>query len=186
MNLVRNTYIKHWVLIFLLAGLAGQFLIPLSASAKKASFANWLNHNVVSGDDYKELLLRNEIRNLSNRADDFSGLVKTASRFVLENKDNFQIPLNKNQENESKSIKSWLVDQWTAFQKTKSKQDAIKSDWNHIYPRWLSQSFNLVKTICKDIAEKFFTSENISLSKRIVIIQNSPIPFLNGISINAP
>jgi len=62
----------------------------------------------------------------------------------------------------------------------------IKSDWNHIYPRWLSQSFNLVKTICKDIAEKFFNSENISLSKRIVIIQNSPIPFLNGISINAP
>jgi len=189
MKMVRNIHIQRWILLVLLAGFAGQFTLSLSAPAKKASFASWLNYNVVSGDDYQKLFLKNEIKILSSEADDFSGLVQVASRFVLENKDKFQIPLNSqngDDQKNSNNIKSWLIDQWTQFQKNMSGQDALKYETNHLYPRWLNQAFNFVKKIFTDLAEIFFNSTKESLLHDITITQISPIPFLSGISINAP
>lgn len=189
MKLVRNLHIQRWILLLLLAGFAGQLVLSFSAPAKKASFASWLNYNVITGDDYQELFLKNEIKVLSSEADDFSGLVQIASRYVLENRDKFQIPLsseNGDDQKNSKNIKSWLIDQWTQFQKNMSGQEALKYETNHLYPRWLNQGFNFVKTIFNDLAEILFNSKKELLLPGIAIIQTSPIPFLSGISINAP
>jgi hypothetical protein len=177
------------MLLLLLAGFAGQFALSLSAPAKKESFASWLNSNVISGDAYQEIFLKNEIKILSSKADDFSGLVQVASRFVLDNKDKFQIPLgtkNGDDQKNSKNIKSWLIDQWTQYQKNMSGQEALKYETNHLYPRWLNQSFNFVKTIFTDFAKIFFNNKKELLLADIAVVQLSPIPFLSGISINAP
>ncbi|MGF1670005.1 MAG: hypothetical protein ACFCU6_06130 [Balneolaceae bacterium] len=166
-----------------------QFVLPLSASAKKASFANWLNQNVVIADDYRDMLIRNEIRNLSNKADDFNVLIQITSEFVLENRENFQIPEGKSAEENEKeddSLKTWLIDQWTSFQNNMSKQEAIVVENNHLFPRWLNQSIHFVKSVISDAINKVFRNTQLFAYQIPVVVQNTPIPFLNGISINAP
>ena len=188
MSFARFTYFQKPVAALVLAAFLIQVFASFSGSAKEASFTSWLDSNIVETEGRKDLVLKTELRGLPKKAENFNTFVDLASRLVLENRSNFQLPgvqdeSEKDQEDDD--FRTWLLGQWNAFHDHMSKKEAVQVETQKLLPRWITQVLEFGTTaisktlsLFSDSAEKWFQS--------IWIKQAFSFPLVSGISINAP
>jgi len=188
MRFIRLTYFQIPVISLVFAAFLVQVFVSFSGSAKKASFTSWLDRNMVEAKGQKDLILKSELRELPERAENFNTFIELASRLVLENRSNFQLPGDQEEpekKDQDKDFETWLLSQWTAFHDHMSRKEAVLIETQKLLPRWLSQVLEFGNTVISKTLSLFSESAGNRLISTS-ITQAFPIPLISGISINAP
>ncbi len=184
MQLFRNGHIRWGVGFALLLGLAAYISLPYSTKAQKAAFAEWLDRNVEESGEQSESTIRIQIKQLPSQNDTFSLLLKEASDLVLNFQHDFKLPIG-NQEKRSDSIGLWLMELWSKDQQNTERMDLILPEKLKNGLKWVSSqtSWNSV-VLPESSILRIVVSDTVE--RLLFVLQDQPIPFLSGISINAP
>jgi hypothetical protein len=185
MQMFRNHYINWTISLLLTLGLAANVSLPYSSNAQKTAFTQWLDRNVVGNGDEGESAIRSHIRELPHRHDSFPLLLEQATLLVVNHINDFNLPLEK-KNTDTGLIGIWLFEQWSQYQDESGSMNALIPEVLKPGLKWLihNNTFNTAIFATEaSIPKADFTD---SLDKILYIIQSLPIPFLSGISINAP
>lgn len=182
MKLFRIHILKWIVSLMLTLGLAVHLAIPYSSKAQKTAFAQWLDRNVVENGEESEITIRSHIKQLPFKSENFPLFLQEASLLVANHKNDFNIPIGNTQE---KDISKWLVKQWTQHESQTTKSDALLPETIKSSLKWLLQH-QPVSGLFFATEQEFVPLLKESIKNLIFVTQSEPIPFLSGISINAP
>lgn len=176
---------RSGIISVLMVGFLAHLVLPFSSHAQKASFTQWLDHNVVSSGDENELKLRDTIRKLPERSGDFWLLVQEASELVTSNKDEFRL-LSAFPDQTENQITSWLVGQWNVFQDQQNGTNAILPDATQSVQKWISPNSSPKPFFSADDDRKPIKIQGISTVYAAADHAHTLTPLESGISINAP
>ncbi|MEX0994650.1 MAG: hypothetical protein WD599_03920 [Balneolaceae bacterium] len=184
MHIFRKHIIQWSISLLLMAGLATHLVIPLSNQAQKTAFAQWLDLKVDDQGNESESTLRDHIRQLPSKTDSFDLLLQKASLLIAANENEFKLSIKNNAEDSTK-LGKWLIEQWSIHQNQSGQQDAVVPESIHSFQKWLLQQQFSPKGIS---APASFTQplQIIVTEVPALILRLLHIPFLSGISINAP
>jgi hypothetical protein len=185
MQLFRK-HIIRWVVSFVLvAGMAAHLAIPYSSKAQKAAFAQWLDRNVVANGDEHESDIRTHIRKLPSEHESFPVFIEKASLLVVNHINDFNLPLEQ-KAGDTGTVGVWLIGKWSQYQDESGSMDALLPETLKPALKWLLHNNPFIGALSQ--ASKLIPQPAIAekLSNVLFITQNQPIPFLSGISINAP
>jgi hypothetical protein len=185
MQLFRKHIIKWAVSFVLVIGMAAHLAIPYSSKAQKTAFAQWLDRNVVENGEERESAIRSHIRQLPAQHESFPVLLEKASLLVVNHINDFNLPL-KQKTGDAGTVGVWLIGKWSQHQNESGSMDALIPESLKPALKWLLHN-NPFSGIVSS-ASKLLPQPSIAekLNDVLYIIQNQPIPFLSGISINAP
>lgn len=168
-----------------MAGFLAHLLGPFSSHVQKTAFTRWLDYNIVSSGSENEVKLRNTIKQLPEKADDFGILVKEASELVASNSDQFKIPISKNSDKDKEQGSIWLIGQWNIFQNQQSGFNSVLVESLKVLSTWTPQHLEISTPAGKtsishySISQKFIYDSGFGIA---VYLR----PLISGISINAP
>jgi hypothetical protein len=180
-----RTHIIKWLVSFLLTvGMAVHIAIPYSSEAQKNAFDQWLDRNVVENGEESESTIRAHIKKLPAQTENFPLLLEQASMLVVNHKNDFKLPLRK-ESKDAGSISLWLFGKWTQSQNETGSMDALLPETLKPGLKWTLQNNPLATYPGSSGAIQLPEFSEI-LNDILLVIQNKPVPFLSGISINAP
>lgn len=160
-------------------------LVPFSSQAKKTAFTQWLNHNVVSSGNEREVELRNTIKELPEQAGDFWVLVQEASELVASHRDHFKIPVTSNNHTKNQSESGWLIEQWNMFQDQKSGFNSVLVESLKVLSNWIPQTPDISGITGNSDLHQFIFQKEVFYSS-LGLLSGNLKPLVSGISINAP
>jgi hypothetical protein len=176
---------KWAISIVLVVGMAAHLAIPYSSKAQKTAFAQWLDRNVVDNGEERESTIRSHIRSLPSQHESFPVLLEKASLLVVNHINDFNLPLNQGT-SDTGIVGVWLIGKWSQHQDESGSMDALLPETLKPALKWLMHNnlFNgVLNPAYRLLSQPVYTDR---LNDVLFIIQNQPIPFLSGISINAP
>jgi len=184
MQYFRKHIIKWLVSFVLTLGMAAHIAIPYSSKAQKNAFAQWLDRNVVENGEESETTIRAHIKKLPAQNENFPLLLEQASMLVVTNKNDFKLPINKASD-DTGTISLWLFEKWSQHQDEAGSKDALLPETIKPSLKWALQNNSLTSFLNLSAAH-LLPAIPESLDNILLVIQNRPLPFLSGISINAP
>lgn len=158
--------------------------IPYSSKAQKNAFTQWLDRNVVENGEASESTIRAHIRQLPAQNENFPLLLKQASLLVVTHKNDFKLPINKTSD-DAGVISMWLFDKWSEHQDEAGSMDALLPETLKPGLKLALQNNPLTGFLGLSATHLLPTLPEV-LNNTLLVIQNRPLPFLSGISINAP
>lgn len=158
--------------------------IPYSSNAQKNAFTQWLDRNVVENGEASESTIRAHIRQLPAQNENFPLLLKQASLLVVTHKNDFKLPINKTSD-DAGVISLWLFDKWSEHKDDAGSMDALLPEILKPGLKLALQNNPLTGFIGLSATHLLPTLPEV-LNNALLVIQNRPLPFLSGISINAP
>lgn len=168
-----------------MVGLGLHLVIPTSGKAQKTAFTQWLDRNLVDSGSEEEHDLRAHLRKLPSQHQEFSGFVKQATQLVLSNKSIFQLPTGDQEDGTADSDSFWLYDTWAEHRDLGGSMDGLLPDSIKSTLKWIvqNQPFGALKPYASD---RLLNPGLSGWMAERPALANRPIPFLSGISINAP
>lgn len=178
-------HIIKWLVSFVLTlGMAAHIAIPYSSKAQKNAFAQWLDRNVVENGEESETTIRAHIKQLPAQNENFPLLLEQASMLVVTHKNDFKLPIN-NASEDTGAISLWLFDKWSQHQDEAGNMDALLPETLKPSLKWTFQNNPITGQLNLSVTRLLPTLPEI-LNEVLLVVQNRPLPFLSGISINAP
>lgn len=176
---------RSGVISVLMVGFLAHLVLPFSSHAQKASFTQWLDHNVVSSGDENELKLRDSIRKLHEQSADFWILVQEASELVSSHKEEFRL-LSSLPDQADSQVTSWLIGQWNVFQDHQTGTNAILPDASQSIQKWISLNNSSKSTFGAAQDQTPLDLFVTDLHPYTPAADRTITPLESGISINAP
>jgi hypothetical protein len=183
---IFRTHIMKWAVSLLLTlGMVAHLAIPYSSEAQKNAFAQWLDRNLVENDNERESTIRSDIRQLPSQHESFPLLLEQASMLVVNHSSNFKLPVEQ-KNGDFGAVGIWLIEKWTQHQEEAGSMDALLPDTLKSSLKWLLQNNSLTATAGTFSTNPLHAVFSESLNEVLYVAQRLPIPFLSGVSINAP
>ncbi|MEX1063428.1 MAG: hypothetical protein WEC12_07480 [Balneolaceae bacterium] len=156
--------------------------LPTSGKAQKAAFAQWLDRNVVEDGAEHASDIRAHIKKLPFQHENFVLLLKEATMLIANHENGFKLPTAHNVK-DTGSISLWLVGKWSQHQ-SDSGMDALVETYKPALA-WFVQHSSFPGILSAGSPDPAPLLPG-ALKNVLFVIQSQPIPFLSGISINAP
>lgn len=185
MQIFRNHIIKWSISLLLTFGMAAHLSVSYSSKAQKTAFAQWLDRNVVENGKKSESDIRSHIRKLPVKHESFTLLLEQATLLVVNHINDFNLPLKKNK-NDTGAVGVWLIEKWSQYQDEAGNMDALVPETLKPGLKWLVHNNTHSQSILASSVLFPKPDFSNSLNEILYVIQSLPIPFLSGISINAP
>lgn len=184
MHIFRKHIIQWAIGLLLITGLTTHLVIPFSSQVKKTAFAQWLDLKVEDQGNETESSLRDHIRQLPFQTESFDLLLQEASLLIIANQKEFKLPVKQSTE-DSENLGQWLIKQWSIHQDHSNRQDAVVPESIFSSQKWHLQQSNFLKGVLSPSNSLHLLPKTDPLTPDFVV-RLLTLPFLSGISINAP